>query len=280
MQRADIELAKFAIEHLDGTQTLTAKAGWPHRRDDWAMLLGLSSGYVALLDGEVVGAMCMTLFGEVATVGLLMVNESLRGQGLGNRLMKLALEEAGQRECRLIATSAGLPLYRKLGFVEVETIRVHRGIVASGKASEGVEWATQDDFDKICDIDRDGAGIDRRPLLSAFWDKGRFAVIRESGKIIGYAALLPYGHGEVAGPVVARDAEEARRLLSYLSSHRTDAPLRVDLRAAAGPADWLNSIGLPQTGSLVAMRHGEARTSNTAGAFHTFVLATNQYGFP
>ncbi|MGY3387584.1 putative N-acetyltransferase YhbS [Bradyrhizobium sp. USDA 3311] len=281
MPNTDIKIAKFSTEHLDGALKLTAKAGWSHRMDDWAMLLSLGCGDVALLDGAVVGAVCMTLFEEIATIGLLIVHESMRGQGLGNRLMRLALEKAEGRECRLIATSDGLPLYRKLGFTEVETIRVFRGIGEPVTAPADVEWATQDDFDQISDIDREGAAIDRRALICAVRTKARFAVLREFGKVVGYAAVLPYGGGEVVGPVIARSVEGAKRLLCFLVSCRAGATLRLDLRPEAGPAEWLNSIGFAETGSLIAMRRGEPpQTGDTGTTFHTFALATNQYGFP
>jgi hypothetical protein len=41
----------FTSDHLDAAHGLSQAASWPHRRDDWQMLLGLSSGVVALRDG-------------------------------------------------------------------------------------------------------------------------------------------------------------------------------------------------------------------------------------
>ncbi|WP_426420629.1 GNAT family N-acetyltransferase [Bradyrhizobium genosp. A] len=280
MQRTEIEFVEFAGQHLDDALKLTVQAGWSQRRDDWAMLLGLGSGHVALLGDQVIGLMCMTIFGEVATVGLLIVHENVRGRGLGNRLMKLALEKADGRECRLIATSDGMPLYRKLGFTETETIRVHRGVVAAVNAPpDDVEWAAQDDLGEIFEIDWAATGFDRRALISKLWERGRFAVMRSSRKVVGYSAVLSYGHGEVVGPVVAGSADEAKRLLSFLFSHCTGASLRFDFRQQSDLADWLNSIGLAQGGSLTAMRHGKVRCIPD-GPFQSFALATNQYGFP
>ncbi|UVO35783.1 GNAT family N-acetyltransferase [Bradyrhizobium arachidis] len=187
--------------------------------DDWATILSLGSGYVALMDGQVVGAMCMTSFGEVAATSLLIVDDKMRGRGLGDNLMNLALEVSGGRECRLISTTAGLHLYRKLGFREIETIHAHQGTVSPIQAADGIEWTTRDDFNQICDIDRSATGIERRTLMSALWETGRYAVIRDSGQIVGYSALFWYGRGENAGPVIGRNTDEARRLLSFLFSH-------------------------------------------------------------
>jgi hypothetical protein len=42
-----IAFATFAPEHLDGAVLLSRQAGWPHRREDWATVLALSTGFVA-----------------------------------------------------------------------------------------------------------------------------------------------------------------------------------------------------------------------------------------
>ncbi|WP_353642619.1 GNAT family N-acetyltransferase [Mesorhizobium sp. WSM2239] len=279
MRSSEIEFAEFRAEHLDETLKLAGQAGWTNSKDDWSTLLGLGCGYVAILNNHVVGTMCMTMFGEVATMGALIVDDTMRRQGLGSQLMKLALEKAGKRECRLIASSDGKPLYRKLGFDELETIHIHQGVVARVEAPDGAEWAIRGDFDQISEIDRSATGIDRQALISRLWNKGVFAVIRYAGKVVGYAAVLPYGRGEVAGPVVACSTNEARRLLSFLFSHRKGALIRVDLRQQSGLEGWLTSIGIAEESTRTAMGRGTAHTNKEA-PFRTYVLATSQFGFP
>ncbi|MER8479145.1 GNAT family N-acetyltransferase [Mesorhizobium sp. M1163] len=279
MQSTEIEFAEFRTEHLDETLKLTAQAGWTYRKDDWSMLLGLGCGYVAIVNNHLVGSMCMTFFGEVATIGLLVVNEEMRRQGIGGQLMKLALEKAGKRECRLIASSDGKPLYRKLGFDRVEAAPTHRGVVGCVDAPDGAEWATRDDFDQISEIDRSATGIDRRALISTLWKKGVFAVIRNAGKVVGYAAVMRYGRDEVAGPIVAGSTDEARRLLSFLFSQRVGALMRVSLRQQSGLADWLNSIGIAEVSTSTAMRRGKVHADREA-PLRTYALASKEFGFP
>lgn len=274
-----IEFAKFRSVHLNQTLKLTAQVGWSHRRNDLSMLLGLGCGYVAIMNNHVVGTMCMTYFGEVATIGLLIVDEKMRGQGLGSHLMKLALEKAGRCECRLIASSDGEILYSKLGFEQSEGIPTHQGIVVGEQVPGEAEWAAEHDFDQIAQIDRSATGIDRRTLLSALWNRGVFAVIRHAGKVAGYAAMVRYGRDEVAGPVVGSSTEEARRLLSFLLSHRIGAFVRIDLRQQSGLADWLNSIGITEVETSMAMRRGK-KHAGMGSPFRTYVLATMQFGFP
>ncbi|MBB6413746.1 GNAT family N-acetyltransferase [Mesorhizobium sangaii] len=279
MRTTEIEFTEFRAEHLDETQELAAQAGWANRKDDLSMLLGLGCGYVAIINNHLVGSMCMTFFGEVATIGLLVVDEKMRGQGIGGQLMKLALEKAGKRECRLIATSDGKPLYRKLGFDQLEAAPTHRGVVACVDAPDGAEWATRDDLDQISEIDRRATGLDRRALISTLWNKGVVAVIRHAGKVVGYAAMLRYGSDEVAGPVIACSTYQARRLLSFLFSQRIGALVRVVLRQQSGLAEWLNSIGIAEVSTGTAMRRGKAH-ADTEAPFRTYVLASSQFGFP
>ena len=48
---------------------------------------------------------------------MIIVDESQRARGLGRHLTTAVMALAGERECRLTATSDGLPLYEKLFFV-------------------------------------------------------------------------------------------------------------------------------------------------------------------
>jgi hypothetical protein len=105
---------------------------------------------------------------------------------------------------------------------------------------------------------------------------GRFAVIRDGSGLAGFAALRPFGRGEVAGPVVARDAADARRLLAFLFAGRAGAFLRVDTPEASGLGDWLAAQGLASVGGGIAMIRGEAPAA--AREFQTFALAAQALG--
>ncbi|WP_051442872.1 GNAT family N-acetyltransferase [Mesorhizobium sp. WSM3626] len=279
MRIIDTKFAEFRAEHVDETLELTAQAGWTNFMDNLLMLLDLGCGYVATMNNHLVGSICMTFFGEVATIGLLVVDEKMRRQGIGGQLMRLALEKAGEPECRLIATSDGKPLYLKLGFDRLEAVHTHRGVIPCMEAQHGAEWATRDDLEQISDIDRRATGLDRRTLISTLWNKGLVAVIRHAGKVVGYAAILRYGSVEVAGPVIACDTYQARRLLCLLFSQRLGALTRVVLRQQSGLAEWLNSIGIAEVSTATAMCRGEAH-ADTEPPFRTYVLASSQFGFP
>lgn len=283
MDQGTIDLVAFDESHLDGAVLLSREAGWPHRREDWAMLLMLSHGFVALQGDTVVGTAMLTPFGDdCATVNMVIVAASMRGRGLGRRLMDAALAACGARECRLTATADGLPLYEKLGFRATHEIRQHQGIptlALPDSATEAMvaDWAGPADFAVVTELDHQALGMDRRPLLRLLGDLGRMAVLRDAGQVVSYAALRPFGRGDVIGPVVANTAEQAKALLSFVIASRPGAFLRVDTAEWERLSPWLAARGLAAVGGGIAMRRNAAIPQPT-GPAKPFALASQALG--
>ena len=275
------EMTKTAIfdpltpAHLDGAVALSRAEGWPHRLEDWALILGLSRGIAALDGDRLIGTAMATPFGPAGTLGMIVVARDWRGRGLARAMLE-RLMDGEARQWRLVATADGLPLYAKLGFVETHRIVQQQGTVAAVAAPEGVAWAEPGDTDAIAALDRAATGMDRAGLVAALAGAGRLAVIRDESGLAGYAALRPFGRGEVAGPVVARDAADARRLLAFLFASRPGAFLRVDIPEASGLGDWLAAQGLAPVGGGIAMIRGGAPAA--APEFQSFALAAQALG--
>lgn len=266
MQQGEIEIQDFGPEHIEGAVALSRQENWPHRPQDWQMALRLSSGVVALDDqGRVTGTILVTPYGaDCAMINMVIVDRNVRGKGLGRRLMDQALALAGDRPLRLVATTDGMPLYEKLGFVPSGTIRQHQGTVAALGAPDGVEAAGAGDLPDIKTLDRGAYGADRETLIDALAERGQFAVIRRNGAIEAYAAIRPFGRGEVIGPVIAGDAEEAKSLIRFFAASRPGAFLRVDTDSRTGLADWLTEIGLAHVGGGVTMDRPSSRSAAQA----------------
>lgn len=254
MQQGEIELQAFGLDHIDGAVALSRQENWPHRPQDWQMALQLSSGAVALDEGRVTGTILVTPYGtDCAMINMVIVDRSARGKGLGRRLMEQAFALAGDRPLRLVATADGMPLYEKLGFAPSGTILQYQGNVAELGAPDGLAAAGPDDLPDIKALDRDAYGADRETLIDALAERGQFAVIRRNGAIEAYAAIRPFGRGEVIGPVIAGSAEEAKALISFFAASRSGAFLRVDTDSRTGIAGWLAEIGLAHVGGGIAM---------------------------
>ena len=253
MQQGEIELQTFGPDHIEGAVALSRRENWPHRPQDWQMAQQLSCGAVALDDqGRVTGTILVTPYGaDCAMINMVIVDRNVRGKGLGRRLMEQAFALAGHRPLRLVATADGMPLYQKLGFVPSGTILQHQGNVAELGAPDGVETANADDLPEIKALDRDAYGADREALIDALAERGEFAVIRRNDAIGAYAAIRPFGRGEVIGPVIA--GSDAKALIGFFAASRPGAFLRVDTDSRTGIAGWLAEIGLAHVGGGVAM---------------------------
>jgi predicted N-acetyltransferase YhbS len=278
MHATQIELVEFTSDHLDGALALSRQAKWPHRREDWAMVLGLSTGVVALEGDRVVGTTLVTQFGKQAvSINMVIVDEAMRGRGIGKRLLDFALQESADRECRLVATLEGLPLYEKLGFRETGKIVQHQGTATAISCSDDVNWAVGDEIAELVAMDLAASGLDRNKLIAILAKQGCIAILRRHGQIVGFAVLRAFGRGDVAGPVVAATADDARHLLTFLFAARPGAFLRVDTPEASGLGPWLATRGLGHVGGGIAMCRGGA-VSNETPSFHTFALASQALG--
>ncbi|MBW9065937.1 GNAT family N-acetyltransferase [Rhizobium herbae] len=278
MQTESIVLAPFEAHHVRGALALSRAAGWAHRREDWEMIRSLSEGRVALTGDRVVGTALMTPFGDTCSaINMIIVDESQRGRGLGRKLTTAVLGLAGERECRLTATNDGLPLYEKLGFVATHQIFRHQGIAGKAGAPENVEWIGPDALPAVKALDRTAFGADRDALYNALAKEGSFAAIRKGDHIVAFAATRLFGKGQVVGPVVAENSEQARDLLAFILSSKEGRIVRVDIPEQTGLSSPLEDWGLRREGTVIAMVRGAAGQSETP-AVQTFCLASQAIG--
>ncbi|RFB79815.1 GNAT family N-acetyltransferase [Methylovirgula sp. 4M-Z18] len=276
METDQIELTAFEPSHLDGALRLSQQAKWPHRLEDWQMALALSKGVVAVeAGGHVVGTVLVTPYkSDCATINMVIVDEKMRGRGLGRKLMDIAVTMAGDMPLRLVATSDGLPLYEKFGFQETGRIVQHQGVVQPLAAPTDIHDAEPADIAQIAKLDRVAFGADRTDLIAYLSRHARFAVSRQNGELTGFAALRSFGRGEVIGPVVAGNLDEAKSLIAFFLATRPGAFVRIDTDAASDLSPWLEAGGLADVGGGIVMwRPEESSTEN--GAARIFAL-TNQ----
>jgi predicted N-acetyltransferase YhbS len=280
MTAQQITLEKMTPKHLDGAVVLSRQAQWPHRREDWELVLSISRGVVALEAERVVATIMMTPYGaDAATINMVIVDERMRGRGLGRKMMEKALAEAGERTCYLVATLEGLPLYEKQGFFTTGEIVQHQGEALPVAAPDRVSWAESGDHPRLVALDRAAYGHDRSALLNLLRERAKFAVIRDEGEVQAFGAIRPFGRGLVIGPVVARSDAEAKALIDFLLAHHEGKFVRVDTDVSTGLAAWLAGRGLAQTGGGITMRRaGAARKEEGAGLHRTYALVNQALG--
>ena len=277
MQTSQIDFAAFGSEHLGAALTLSRQAGWPHRPEDWEMARALSEGVVAIEGDRVVGTVLVTPYKrDCATINMVIVDEAMRGRGLGRKLMQAAIELAGDRPLRLVATADGLPLYEKLGFRQTGRILQHQGIAAECAPPTATSAAATTDFSAITELDRQAFGADRADLIAYLAKVGELAVLRRDGRVTGFAVLRSFGRGEVVGPVIAGNVEDAKALVTHFVARRPGVFLRVDTTAAAGLSGWLAEQGFAHVGGGIAMMKPSISAADSLATI--FALANQALG--
>jgi GNAT superfamily N-acetyltransferase len=242
---------------------LAQQMSWPHRLEDCAQLLELGAGSVAVdASGATVGVGLRWGFGDVGTIGLVLVAPERQGRGIGRALMKALIADSEPRALMLNATAEGLPLYEKLGFVSTGLVRQHQGSLAEGSALPSapavpVRRAVPADHAALCALDAAAFGADRSVLISRLLASGEAWVVEHAGRPAGFAVLRPFGRGMIIGPIVAPSEDAAIALAATAAKAAPAGVLRVDIPAEAERlAGWLTAAGLPAIDTVTVMLRG------------------------
>ncbi|WP_037615382.1 GNAT family N-acetyltransferase [Streptomyces aureus] len=261
---AALPIRRLTPRDLAACADLSEDRGWPREEHKWGLLLSGGTGYgIDDPDGGLVAACVVTRYGshedpELAAIGMVLVAERHARQGVGRRLMRYVIEEAGPTPLTLHATAYGRPLYEELGFKVTGQAEMVRGMFTPDGSPPGAftRPATAEDLAPILRLDEEVFGVDRTHLITrlpAFADQLRVA--EENGRIVGYAAAWPNMATHVVGPLVARDTRTAKALVSSLAAH-TDRPLRTDIDVRHEELlSWLKARGLASVGFNAVMTH-------------------------
>ncbi|MFE5938889.1 GNAT family N-acetyltransferase [Streptomyces sp. NPDC056470] len=235
---------------LTACADLSEDRGWPREEHKWNLLLTAGTGF-GIDDPEgkgLIASSIVTSYGpELSAIGMVLVAERYARRGVGIRLMRHVVAEAGDTPLTLHATPNGQPLYEQLGFAQTGRAEMLRGHFTATEPVPAITTraATAEDLPTVLRLDAEVFGLDRTHMITrlpAFADHLRVA--EENGEITGFAAAWPNMDTHVVGPLIARDTATAQALVAALAA-ATDRPLRtdVDVRHEALLA-WLKACGL------------------------------------
>lgn len=260
---AEATLRPMHAGDLDAVHRLVVQWSWPHRRDDCALLIELGDGVVAMdAAWQVVGVGMWWGFGaDVGTVGMVMVAPEHQGRGIGHALMTALIAAAGPRALMLNATAAAVPLYERRGFRPVGLVRQHQGQVVGPAvvcfASRKVRPALPTDRDALSMLDAVAFGADRTALIARLVADGAAWVMDGGAGLDGFAIVRTFGRGQLIGPVVAANEDDAIALIATAARTSQAGLLRVDIPAHAQRlAAWLTEAGLPAIDTVTSMVRG------------------------
>ncbi|TIL26403.1 hypothetical protein [Mesorhizobium sp.] len=140
-----------------------------------------------------------------------------------------------------------------------------------------MEWIGSEHLPTLTALDRAAFGADRAALMNALAGEGRFAAITNEDGIAAFAAVRAFGRGEVVGPVVTQDRDQARALIAFILSAMQGRFVRIDIPEDAGLSPWLEELGLAHVGGPVAMLRGASNIPGSTNA-RIFALASQALG--
>jgi len=219
-------------------------------------------GWFALDDARgLLGIGGVVRYRGFAWLGLMAVRSDRQGRGLGRAIAETAIEWARAHGCAtvcLIATTAGLPLYERLGFVPdgesqelSSATRKAADAPPSGPCSV-LPWCSKDTAD-IARFDAPAFGCDRATVLSAYaqeFARSSWVARDATGAARGFLVV----QDDSLGPWTAEDDDTARQLLDVALTEAR-RPLRVGL-IDAGAQPLLRDRGFAFTRVLPRMRLG------------------------
>jgi len=281
-QRPACTYRPMTTADVPSAHALSVQLKWPHRLEDWAMLQRVSQGFVAEDEGRLIGTAFTCPQGDYATIGLVIVSDEYQGQGIGRKLMELALQACGSRTAMLNATLAGAPLYASQGFVDFGHIQQHQGNVSPPApmdlpSGERLRHLTEADRNDLIELANAGSGLDRHAVLNDLFERVEDVVgIEREGQLRAFALLRPFGRGRSIGPVVAENPEQAKHLIAVLLARVPDAFVRVDIPSDCGLGPWLEDAGLRQVDTVAQMVRGTP--PQASGGVQQFALVTQAIG--
>lgn len=261
-------------DDVDPAADVMIGGGWGDRRRFLRFTLDHQGcvPLVAELDDRVVGTGVATINGRVGWVGMIFVDEALRGRGIGSALTEAViaeLEGAGCASFALLASPLGRPIYERLGF---RTDGPYRIVASSGLGLAGGDASVASDrpadgprlrpfapvdLAAIVELDRAATGEDRDHLLRAALDpSGTVVALGPDGAVVGYEAHPAWG----THPAIAPGLADGVRLLE---DRRARTAAGVEARTAIPEANRagltaLENLGWRAERELIRMVRGAA----------------------
>lgn len=243
---------------------LSTSEGWNQTEKDWKLLIEnpLNTCIVAEHQTSVIGtATALNHSGKVAWIGMVIVSKSFRGQGIGKMLMKNLIDRLKDiNSIKLDATPAGVPLYRKLGFVDEYMIfrMINPSLQGFQKESFNYEPVNidQTNISGVLELDNRIFGTFRTYLLQTLLYNypGKAYMLKRNKRLHGYMFGRDGIRYNYIGPVGAHSDYSARILISKALESLDHQPVAIDI-----PEDkkdfirWLESIGFGKQRQFIRM---------------------------
>ncbi|MDF1514383.1 MAG: GNAT family N-acetyltransferase [Anaerolineae bacterium] len=270
----NIHLRPMVYEDIPAAMSLKEQAGWNQSPQDWEMLLGASAGgcFVAESNQIVMGTITtITYQTGFSWLGMLLVSPAYRRQGIGTRLLQIAVNNAlTYGPVWLDATPAGEQLYSTIGFVcHSSLIRLLRPAGHIQFPDDAADALQLNHLSSVSLYDTPQFGAQRYAILKNLYNRASEYAYGVGWETVSYPVSKGYCMGragtkfEHIGPVVADNIDVAKRLVHTVLAqhHRKPFIIDVDTRHSVWIA-WLHDIGFRTQRTFTRMALGSSRLSN------------------
>jgi GNAT superfamily N-acetyltransferase len=258
----NVRLRLMTADDIPEAMRLKDLAGWNQTVADWVRFLSAcpEGCFVAECDGRVVGTSTTIIYeGRFAWIGMVLVEEQFRGQGIGTVLLERAIRYLDYRNIpcmKLDATPQGRILYEKLGFLSEYDIERW---MLKGEPREIVSTKSPVEIEDVLRLDREIFGADRSELLRSLTETApEFTLVAKGGAgIEGYAFGRRGSLADHLGPWMARTEDVAATLLDEFLRRSGRELVFVDcFRENPGALSLVKSRGFEFSRPLTRMFRG------------------------
>ena len=239
---------------LNQAISLSNSEGWNQTEKDWKLLLEnpLNTCLVAEHNNTVIGtATALNHSNKVAWIGMVLVDKRFRGQGVGKMLLRTIIDALKNIDSiKLDSTPAGLPLYKKLGFINEYMIyrMINPSLQSFSKQPFSYEPVNIDrvSLSDVKKLDERIFGTARTYLLQALFSNypAKAYLVNRNKKLDGYMFGRNGARFNYIGPVAALSEDSARILISKAFESVNHQPVALDiLQDKEDLIKWLESLG-------------------------------------
>lgn len=268
---SEIEIRLLFESDIPSAMGLKEAAGWNQTEADWRRLLRLEPKgcFGAIKDARLVGTTTTAIHGELAWIGMVLVEPQHRRQGIAAKLMNAALDYLKDKveTIKLDATALGQPVYEKFGFRAESVVERWSGTASARRETQSPALMDGDIVRDVLNMDRVAFNADRARLIRALIDEACVSPVlmrAADGALSGYALARSGTSKTYVGPVVANDPQVAEILMDRTLTALAGRDVYVDLnKECSVDASVLPDRGFVKERDLIRMVKGRESTKTS-----------------
>lgn len=276
-------LSRLAAHDAESIINLSASVGWDYTSREVQVFLEAGKLFGHRTERNLVSCAGIFPYGELASMGAVIVHPEYQGQGLGRTLMQRCLDGFEDIPTILVSTEEGQRLYRSIGFVTVsfifKLVSDHPIQLPSGLAlNGGVEPLTSADLNDVIQVDAAVIGSSRDAFLRSRFPflNGGVVFRGRDGVVQGYAMTVCRNDLLIVGPVVAPSLEISMAMVQYLTEG-WQGRLRIDVPSSQSEFfDGLAALGFHESERPPVMMRNATNLPGDRGRL--YAIAAQAFG--